>query len=102
MLPIGPAHYLFLSMALFTIGVIGVLTRRNVIIILISIELIFNAVNINLVAFSHQLASVTGQTFAIFVIVAAAAEAAVGLGIIIALFRNKETVHADEIDLMKW
>ena len=89
-------------MALFTIGVIGVLTRRNVIIILISIELIFNAVNINLVAFSRQFASVEGQTFAIFVIVAAAAEAAVGLGIIIALFRNKETVNADEIDLMKW
>ncbi len=89
-------------MALFTIGVIGVLTRRNVIIILISIELIFNAVNINLVAFSSQFASISGQTFAIFVIVAAAAEAAVGLGIIIALFRNKETVNADEIDLMKW
>ncbi len=100
--PVGPVHYLFLSMALFTIGVIGVLTRRNVIIILISIELIFNAVNINLVAFSSQFASVSGQTFAIFVIVAAAAEAAVGLGIIIALFRNKETVNADEIDLMKW
>ena len=89
-------------MALFTIGVIGVLTRRNVIIILISIELIFNAVHINLVAFSSQFASISGQTFAIFVIVAAAAEAAVGLGIIIALFRNKETVNADEIDLMKW
>ncbi len=89
-------------MALFTNGVIGVLTRRNVIIILISIELIFNAVNINLVAFSSQFASIDGQTFAIFVIVAAAAEAAVGLGIIIALFRNKETVNADEIDLMKW
>lgn len=89
-------------MALFTIGVVGVLTRRNVIIILISIELIFNAVNINLVAFSSQFASISGQTFAIFVIVAAAAEAAVGLGIIIALFRNKETVNADEIDLMKW
>ena len=100
--PVTPAHYLFLSTALFTIGVIGVLTRRNVIIILISIELIFNAVNINLVFFSSLFASVSGQTFAIFVIVAAAAEAAVGLGIIIALYRNKETVNADEIDLMKW
>ena len=67
--PVTPVHYLFLSMALFTIGVIGVLTRRNVIIILISIELIFNAVNINLVAFSSQFASIDGQTFAIFVIV---------------------------------
>jgi NADH-quinone oxidoreductase subunit K len=79
-----------------------VLTRRNVVIILISIELILNAVNINLVAFSYQLQSVNGQAFAIFVIVDAAAEAAVGLGIIIALFRNKETILADEIDLMKW
>ncbi|MBI4480836.1 MAG: NADH-quinone oxidoreductase subunit NuoK [Acidobacteria bacterium] len=96
------AHYVFLSAALFTIGIIGVLTRRNVVIILISIELILNAVNINLVAFSYQLQSVNGQAFAIFVIVDAAAEAAVGLGIIIALFRNKETVNADEIDLMKW
>ena len=100
--PITTAHYVFLSAALFTIGTIGVLTRRNVVIILMSIELILNAVNINLVAFSNQLLNVTGQTFAIFVIVDAAAEAAVGLGIIIALFRNKETVNADEIDLMKW
>ena len=81
---------------------IGVLTRRNVIIILISIELMLNAVNINLVAFSNLLQSVNGQAFAIFVIVDAAAEAAVGLGIVIALFRNKETIQADEIDLMKW
>ena len=102
MLPITTAHYVFLSAALFTIGVIGVLTRRNVVIILTSIELILNAVNINLVAFSKQFLSVNGQAFAVFVIVDAAAEAAVGLGIIIALFRNKETVNADEIDLMKW
>ncbi len=100
--PVPTAHYVFLSAALFAIGTIGVLTRRNVVIILISIELILNAVNINLVAFAYQLQSVNGQAFAIFVIVDAAAEAAVGLGIIIALFRNKETVNADEIDLMKW
>ncbi|HEY7680238.1 MAG TPA: NADH-quinone oxidoreductase subunit NuoK [Terriglobia bacterium] len=100
--PVPTEHYVFLSAALFTIGTIGVLTRRNVVIILISIELILNAVNINLVAFSYQLQSVNGQAFAIFVIVDAAAEAAVGLGIIIALFRNKETILADEIDLMKW
>ena len=100
--PITTAHYVFLSAALFTIGVIGVLTRRNVVIILMSIELILNAVNINLVAFSKQFLSVNGQAFAVFVIVDAAAEAAVGLGIIIALFRNKETINADEIDLMKW
>ncbi len=94
--------YLFLGTGLFTIGVIGVLTRRNILIILISIELILNAVNINLVAFSQYFGSVHGQAFAIFVITDAAAEAAVGLGLIIALFRNKETVNADEIDLLKW
>jgi NADH-quinone oxidoreductase subunit K len=99
---VSTAHYVFLSAALFSIGVIGVLTRRNVVIILMSIELILNAVNINLVAFSNHFQSVNGQAFAIFVIVDAAAEAAVGLGIIIALFRNKETINADEIDLMKW
>jgi NADH-quinone oxidoreductase subunit K len=91
-----------LGSGLFTIGVIGVLTRRNVLIILMSIELILNAVNINLVALSQYFRSVDGQVFAIFVITDAAAEAAVGLGLIIALFRNKETVNADEIDLLKW
>ena len=98
-----PTHYyLFLSAALFTIGVVGVLTRRNVIVILMSIEIILNAVNINLIAFSDYLRSIDGQIFALFVITDAAAEAAVGLGLIIALFRNKETVNADEIDLLKW
>jgi NADH-quinone oxidoreductase subunit K len=95
-------QYLWLSLALFTIGVIGVLTRRNVIIILMSIELILNAVNINLVAFSHMFASVDGQVFAIFIITDAAAEAAVGLGIILAFFRNRETLLADEMDMLKW
>ena len=99
---ISTSHYLFLSLALFIIGVIGVLTRRNVIIILMSIELILNAVNINLVAFSRYFGSVDGQIFAIFVITDAAAEAAVGLGIIIAFFRNRETVLADEMDILKW
>ena len=94
--------YLILATALFTVGVVGVLTRRNVIVILMSIELILNAVNINLVAFSHYFRSVDGQAFAIFVITDAAAEAAVGLGLIIALFRNKEFVNADEIELLKW
>ena len=100
MIPIS--HYLFLSLALFTIGVIGVLTRRNVIIILMSIELILNAVNINLIAFSRLLGSVDGQIFAIFIITDAAAAAAVGLGIMIAFFRNRETVLADEMDILKW
>ena len=87
--------------ALLIIGTIGVLTRRNVVIILMSIELILNAVNLNLVAFS-RLYGLHGQIFAIFVITDAAAEAAVGLGIIIAFFRNKETVNVDEADLLKW
>lgn len=100
MIPVS--HYLFLSLALFIIGVVGVLTRRNVIIILMSVELILNAVNINLVAFSRLFGSVDGQIFALFIITDAAAEAAVGLGIIIAFFRNRETVLADEMDILKW
>lgn len=99
---IPTSHYLMLSAVLFTIGVIGVLTRRNIVVILMSIELILNAVNINLVVFSRQLGSVAGQVFAIFIITDAAAEVVVGLGILIALFRNRKTVNADEIDLLKW
>jgi len=95
-------HYLMLSAALFTIGVIGVLTRRNIMVILMSIELMMNAVNINLIAFGDRLQQVTGQVFAIFVITVAAAEAAVGLVIVIAMFKNKETMNINEIDLMKW
>ncbi len=99
--PITTAHYLMLSAALLLIGTVGVLTRRNIVIILMSIELILNAVNINLIAFSRHFQQVRGQVFAIFVITVAVAEAAVGLGILIALFRNKETVQADEIELLK-
>ncbi len=95
-------HYLALSAIVMTIGVIGVLTRRNVIVVLMSIELILNAVNINLVAFSDYLQNGIGQVFTIFVITVAAAEAAVGLGIVIAVFRNKETVNIDDLDLLKW
>ena len=100
--PISTVHYLALSSALLLIGTVGVLARRNIVIILMSIELILNAVNINLIAFSKHFGKVDGQIFAIFVITIAVAEAAVGLGILIALFRNKETVQADEIDLLKW
>jgi len=99
---ITPTHYMLLSAALFVIGVIGVMARRNIIIIFMSIELILNAVNINLIAFSAQLQNVIGQVFAIFVIAVAAAEAAVGLGIILAFYRNKETVNIDEMNLMRW
>jgi len=102
MIPIGPSHYLVLSAALFMIGAIGVMVRRNVIVIFMSIELMLNAVNINLVAFSREWQHVAGQVFAVFVVVVAAAEAAVGLGIILAFYRNKETVNIDEMNLMKW
>jgi NADH-quinone oxidoreductase subunit K len=102
MLHITTLHYLVLGAALFLLGVIGVLTRRNVVIVLMSIELILNAVNINLVAFSRYWGSVDGQIFAIFIITDAAAEAAVALGIILAFFRNRETVLADEMDMLKW
>ena len=100
--PITTVHYLVLSAALLLVGTAGVLARRNIVIILMSIELILNAVNINLVAFSRHFQSVDGQVFAAFIIAVAVAEAAVGLGILIALFRNRETVHADDIDLLRW
>jgi NADH-quinone oxidoreductase subunit K len=99
---ITTTHYMVLSAALFTLGVIGVLTRRNIIIVFMSIELMLNAVNINFIAFSHQLQNTIGQVFAVFVICVAAAEAAVGLGIILAFYRNKETVNIDEMGLMRW
>jgi NADH-quinone oxidoreductase subunit K len=100
--PVTTAHYLVLSSILLLIGVVGILTRRNVIVLMMSIEIILNAVNVNLIAFARNLDQIEGQVFAIFVICVAVAEAAVGLGILIALFRNKETVQVDEIDLLKW
>jgi NADH-quinone oxidoreductase subunit K len=100
--PITPYHYLVLSAALFATGLVGVLVRRNIIVVLMSIELMLNAVNINLAAFSWQLHNAVGQVFAIFVVAVAAAEAAVGLGIILAFFRNKETLNLDDVDIMKW
>jgi NADH-quinone oxidoreductase subunit K len=100
-MPITPTHYMLLSAALFIIGVVGVMTRRNIIIIFMSIELILNAVNINLVAFSMQVHNVIGQVFAIFVIAVAAAEAAVGLGIIILTARNRQSLNVERVDLLK-
>jgi NADH-quinone oxidoreductase subunit K len=99
---ITTTHYMMLSAALFTLGVVGVLTRRNIIIVFMSIELMLNAVNINLIAFSHQMQNAIGQVFAVFIIVVAAAEAAVGLGIILSFYRNKETVNIDEMSLLRW
>ncbi|HYI10557.1 MAG TPA: NADH-quinone oxidoreductase subunit NuoK [Thermoanaerobaculia bacterium] len=89
--------YLMLSGTLFAVGLIGVIVRRNMITVLMSIELMLNAVNINLVAFSHRLANLEGQVFTIFVICIAAGEAAVGLAIIIQLYRLRSTVNVDEV-----
>lgn len=98
----GLQAYLILAAAVFCIGLFGVMTRRNTIGILLGIELMLNAVNINLVAFSKELQNAVGQVFVVFVIAVAAAEAAVGLGIILAFYRNKETVNIDEMNLMRW
>ena len=102
------SKFLIIGALLFVIGVAGVLTRRNIIVIFMSIELILNAANLNFIAMSRYLQdtgsvnAVAGQIFAVFVIVVAAAEAAIGLGIVIALYRNKETIWVDEIDILKW
>jgi len=93
---------LILSSVLFTVGVLGFLLRRNIIVIFMSIELMLNAANLAFVAFSRFLNSMDGQIFVFFVMSVAAAEAAVGLAIIIALYRTRETVNADEMNLMKW
>jgi len=95
-------HAIALSGVLFFIGVVGALTRRNLIVILMSIELMLNAVNLALVAFSRLWGNTDGHIFVLMVIVVAAAEVAVGLGIVIALFRNRESVDVDEASLLKW
>ena len=101
---IGLEHYLILSAVLFSIGLYGALAKRSAIVILMSIELMLNAVNIAMVAFSRYIVPLllTGQVFAIFIIVVAAAEAAVGLAIIMAIYRSRETIDVTQIDLMKW
>ena len=101
---VGLEHYLVLSALLFSIGLYGALAKRNAIDILMCIEIMLNAVNISMVAFSRYIVPplLTGQVFAIFIMVVAAAEAAVGLAIIIAIYRSRETVDATKIDLMKW
>ena len=102
------SKFLIIGALLFTIGVAGVLTRRNIIVIFMSIELILNAANLNFIAFSRYLHeqgganAVAGQVFTVFIIVVAAAEAAIGLGLVIALYRNRETIFVDKIDLLKW
>ena len=101
---VGLEHYLILSAILFSIGLYGALVKRNAIVILMSIEIMLTAVSIAMVAFSRYIvpALLTGQIFVIFIIVVAAAEATVGLAVIIAIYRNRETIDATRIDLMKW
>jgi NADH-quinone oxidoreductase subunit K len=95
-------YYLILSAFMFIVGVAGVLTRRNAIIVFMSIELMLNSANLSLVTFSSYMGNSIGQLFVFFVMAVAAAEAAVGLAIIIALFRNKPTLNIDEINILKW
>ncbi|MBI2846307.1 MAG: NADH-quinone oxidoreductase subunit NuoK [Chloroflexi bacterium] len=101
---VGLEHYLILSGLLFCIGMVGALAKRNIVTILMSIEIMFNAVNIAMVAFSRYVTPtlLTGQIFAIFIITVAAAEVALGLAIIMAIYRARETVDVGKIDLMKW
>ena len=96
------SYYLILSAILFALGVAGVLTRRNAIVVFMCIELMLNSVNLTLVAFSSSMGDVTGQVLVFFVMAVAATEAAIGLGIVIAIFRTRRTVNIDEINILKW
>jgi NADH-quinone oxidoreductase subunit K len=96
------AHYLVLSAILFAIGAVGVVIRRNVIVIFMSVELMLNAANLAFVAVANRLGNMDGQATVFFVMTVAAAEAAIGLAVILALFRNRETLNADEIGLLRW
>lgn len=95
-------HYLVLSAILFALGTFGVLTRRNAIVIFMCIELMLNAVNLSFIALSHHLGNLDGQIFVFFVMTVAAAEAAVGLALMISFFRNRESIEVDDISLLKW
>ncbi len=95
-------YYLIVSGIMFTLGAIGVVVRRNAIVIFMAIEMMLNAVNLTLVSFSQFMGDSAGQIFVFFVMAVAAAEAAVGLAIVLALFRNKQTVYVDEVNLLKW
>jgi len=95
-------HYMVVSAILFALGTFGVLTRRNAIVIFMCIELMLNAVNLTFIALSRQLGNMDGQVFVFFVMTVAAAEAAVGLALMITFFRNKDTIEVDDINLLKW
>lgn len=102
MMDIGIGHYLTVAACLFTIGMFGIfLNRKNVIVILMSIELMLLAVNINFVAFSHFLGDLTGQVFALFVLTVAAAEAAIGLAIVVVYFRNRGSIAVEDVNMMR-
>ena len=100
-MPVPASHALVFSLLLFAVGVLGVLTRRNAIVILMSIELMMNAANINFIAFGQRLRDTAGQVFSVFTIAVAAGEVAVGLAVVLALFRNRDTVNVDEVHIMK-
>lgn len=100
-MPVPPGHVLIVSLLLFAVGVLGVLTRRNAIIILMSIELMMNAANLNLIAFSRQLNAINGQVFAVFTIAVAAGEVAVGLAVVLAMYRNRDSIFVDDVRLLK-
>ena len=95
-------HFLFLSAALFIIGMMGVLTRRNILIIFMCVELMLNAVNLTFIAFSRYLGVIDGQVFVFFIMTVAAAEAAVGLALMIAFYKNRESIDVEDINLLKW
>jgi NADH-quinone oxidoreductase subunit K len=99
---ITTTHYMVVSAILFALGTFGVLTRRNAIVIFMCIELMLNAVNLTFIALSRQLGNMDGQVFVFFVMTVAAAEAAVGLALMITFFRNKDTIEVDDISLLKW
>lgn len=98
---IGTSHYLVLSAILFAIGLVGIVTRRNMIIVLMSIELVLNSVNLNFIAFSYQFSDLTGQVFTVFTIAVAAGEAAIGLGILVALYRLRSTTDLERVTELK-
>ncbi|MCM2358795.1 MAG: NADH-quinone oxidoreductase subunit NuoK [Geobacteraceae bacterium] len=95
-------YYLIVSGILFSIGTIGVLTRRNAIVIFMCVELMLNAVNLTFIAFSHELGKIDGQVFVFFIMTVAAAEAAVGLALMIAFYKNRESIDVEDVNLMKW
>ena len=100
MIPI--AYYLYVSAIMFSIGTIGVLTRRNAIVIFMCVEMMLNAVNLTFIAFSRYLGNIDGQVFVFFIMTVAAAEAAVGLALMIAFYKNRESIDVEDVNLMKW